>query len=1413
MALDFLNIRPAREKGNWKIKTSFKTYTEDGDPVKDILIKGGNFYAIFDGQKTMWSTKESRAAKLIDDEIRNEYSHFVNEHHIDMCDVGYLKDSDSQLIDKWHKYVKDQIKDNFIQLDCKIAFSNTVLTREDYCSKRLPYALPDSVCPDDYANWDRLVGTLYDPEERLKLEWAIGSIVSGDSTKIQKFVVLYGSAGSGKSTVLNVIADMFDGYTCVFDSQMLTDSKAQFSLEPFKNNPLVAIQHDGDLSKITENTRLNSVVSHERMNINEKNRSLYESRFLAMLFVGTNKPVRITDGRSGLTRRLIDVSPSGRKVPPREYNRIMKNIEFEHGAIARHCLDVYNANMDMFSDYLPVRMIESTNDTYNFILEHYRQFVDDDGISVQRAWSMYNEYVSEAKVPWPLPKRDFKEEMKSYFERFENNRYSGFLRERFENKPKKQEREAPKVWLSLDTLKSYVYPEFDTMCSDMPAQYATEDESRPMYKWENCKTTLKDIDTTKLHFVKPELNHIVVDFDMKDENGNKSLELNIQKALSFPPTYAETSKSGGGLHLHYIYDGDVTKLSSMYDKDVEIKVFNGNSSLRRKLTLCNDLKIAHISSGLPIKKEKKMIDQTEIQSEEHLRAIIKKCLRKEVHDATKPNVDMICKVLQDAKESGMTYDLTDMFDRCFEFAASSSNQASTCIKLIADAPFKSETEHVYADNYGDAPICFFDVEVFPNLFLVCYKVIGTDKVIGIFNPKPSDIERLFRYRLVGFNNRRYDNHMIYACYVGYSNRELYELSKQMIDVGKGQIGAAYNLSYTDIYDYMADKMSLKKLELKMGIRHDELAFPWDEDVPEDQWERVKEYCCHDVEATEAAWNYTQADFTGRRILAELAGMSVNDTTNALTTRFIFGDCKEPQREFHYRNLAEPVYKEDFDQESINFLKEVFPEMMAETHGDAKSLLPYFEGYEFKNGKSTYLGENVGEGGYAEGFPGYYINTALLDVMSMHPHSAMAEVVFGARFTRAFYQIVYGRVNIKHKAWEVLDGFLGGRLAPYIEACKNGEMSSSDLAFALKIAINSVYGLTSAHFQNAFKDERNVDNIVAKRGALFMIELKHTLLKMGYPVAHIKTDSIKIPNADPSIIEFVMKFGKKYGYTFEHEATYEKMVLVNDAVYIAKYATPEACEAMYGYVPGNNKDHADGHRWTATGTQFQIDYVFKKLFSKEEIKVDDYFKTFSVQKGDIYLDFDEDMDIAHREALEKEKKKLDTKIKKLEMHGEPCNDLKCDSQRLGEEIMGIHDLRFVGRVGEFVPVKAGTGGATMYRVADSKMAATAGSTGYRWIESTALRDENDVDVSYWASLADEAKDAVSQYHEYQYFVDEDIPPYSMDKCCEDCVNCPHFRKYPEGLVDCQLTAPDAEKEKASWCLEVTAKNMGLEVLPF
>ena len=164
----------------------------------------------------------------------------------------------------------------------------------------------------------------------------------------------------------------------------------------------------------------------------------------------------------------------------------------------------------------------------------------------------------------------------------------------------------------------------------------------------------------------------------------------------------------------------------------------------------------------------------------------------------------------------------------------------------------------------------------------------------MINPTPSEIEELMQFRLVGFNNRRYDDHILYGRLMGYTNAQLYKLSQRIIGGDRDALfGEAYNVGYNDVYDFAAKKQSLKKWEIELGIHHKELGLPWDQPVPEDMWIEVAEYCDCDVLATEAVFNHLKGDWTARQILADLAGMPVNSSTNALTTRIIFGKERNP----------------------------------------------------------------------------------------------------------------------------------------------------------------------------------------------------------------------------------------------------------------------------------------------------------------------------------------------------------------------------------------------------------------------------------------------------------------------------------------------------------------------------------------
>ena len=226
--MDFLKVQVEQTSKNGSIKVipAFLTKTS-----KDLMIRGGDFYAIWDEEKGRWSTSQDDVIDLIDGELDK----FRKEHpEYQTAKYCYMVDGTSGAIDRWNKCVKTQMKDNFHPLDETLVFANSPINKKDYSSKKLPYSLE----PGDYSAWDELIGTLYSEPERRKIEWAIGSVVNGASKDIQKFLVFYGSAGTGKSTILNVIQELFEGYYTIFDAKALASNSESFALEPFKDNGL-----------------------------------------------------------------------------------------------------------------------------------------------------------------------------------------------------------------------------------------------------------------------------------------------------------------------------------------------------------------------------------------------------------------------------------------------------------------------------------------------------------------------------------------------------------------------------------------------------------------------------------------------------------------------------------------------------------------------------------------------------------------------------------------------------------------------------------------------------------------------------------------------------------------------------------------------------------------------------------------------------------------------------------------------------------------------------------------------------------------------------------------------------------------------------------------------------------------------
>lgn len=427
----------------------------------------------------------------------------------------------------------------------------------------------------------------------------------------------------------------------------------------------------------------------------------------------------------------------------------------------------------------------------------------------------------------------------------------------------------------------------------------------------------------------------------------------------------------------------------------------------------------------------------------------------------------------------------------------------------------------------------------------------------------------------------------------------------------------------------------------------------------------------------------------------------------------------------------------------------------------REVINAFPGYEYvpfgedKQPHNMYRGIDLKFGGYVYSEPGIYTNVALLDIQSMHPNSAVNMNYFG-EYTQHFKDILDARIAIKNGDYSKLEGMFDGKLMKYLK----DDTLADQLATALKQAINSVYGLSSAKFENPFKDKRNVNNIVALRGALFMKTLQDEIASRGYVVAGIRTDSIKIPNADNDIIAFCMEFADKYGYNFQHEATYERMCLIDKAQYVAAYLKPSECEKLYGYVPKDNAKHfkKHNHAWTTTGNEFQRPYIFKTLFSGEKPTFDDCCETKAVSNADIYIDMNEllpDVSVFEKELARRQYNAE---------HPDDLMKLNTDFIDLTDEELKIeiargHDYHFVGKVGRFYPIKKGAGGGELVVLRNEKYDSVSGAKGFRWLEAELVKNlhkESDLDPLYHEEQVDEAIAFVNKFGSFDRFIDLSRP---------------------------------------------------------
>lgn len=1219
--MDFVKIDTVQLSGNnrksdYFVKPVYARYTGDGDTVDDIIVRGGELVAYWNGER--WISALTKLKAAIDKMTRAESRELQSKHpdnNIASASLQY----DGGISEKDFDTYLQKVTTNNPAFDTKVLFKDANPKREDYSTYQLPYSPKEG----DTTSFDKMLTTLYEESEYNKVLWFMGAALSGSMHKIQKFMYLYGGKGTGKGTVIKIFELLFKDYADTISLSLLTGG-TPFAAAQVKDVPLL-IDSEADINRMKQDTNLLQLTAHEPLYVNPKYGKPYDITFEGLLVAASNQAFKVRNADSGITRRAVTIRPSNQLIERNEYNQLMAGVKAEIPAIAHKAISYFRSEgANRYENEVDVDIMKETDVVFSFVSDYYQ--VLGDRVSLNVASTHFKAYLEDLGWSTEGSKARIKQELKRYYNRYDERLQVDGVRQRHVYSDLKMDLLFPDgtppeiARIKFDSEGESI---FDVEAADYQAQYTTDD-GYPQKKWDNVKTTLKDLDTGTLHYVMVPQNHIVLDFDLKNASGEKDLELNLERAAEFPETYAELSKSGKAVHLHYIYDGDVGQLAREIEPNVEIKVFSGKMTLRRKLTKFSNKPIAHISSGLPFKEEKDMKQDNGdlIYTENKMRKMIKKNLRKEYHKATKPSVDYIADIFAEAQAQDLAYDLSDLKGDVIAFAAQSSHRSDECLKTVADITWVTkeleDTNQVMLDTaptlkkarYDKEELLIVDIEVYSNLLVVVWKKYGKDNPKTVwFNPTAEQVSWLTDQPYIGFNNRNYDNQILYMAMEGANNMELFDRSQQLIVDRARPNYAASEMSYADVYEFSSKKQSLKKWEIQLGIRHDEFEFPWDKPLDKSNWDRAGEYCGHDVDATEILFDHLEGDFKAREILADLSGLPTNARTQAHAEKFIFGDDKRPQDKFVVEDLSKmfPGYTYSF-----NNIKQLDAERTKKAQAKADDKQRKVDGTNaapvepiyMSAGMSRYKDIDPSEGGYVYAKPGVYKHVVEMDVESMHPNSLINLNYFGP-YTPRFKELVQARLLIKHGDYEGAGKLplLGETIKPYL-----GDKSEAKaLAQAMKIVINIIYGMTSAKFDNKFRASAgngNEQNVVAKRGALFMIDAQKYAESIGAEVVHIKTDSIKLANVDDSQINLMVEFAKNYGYNFAVEQIFDKFALVNKSTLI-------------GHIE-DNPEWEDADEWHPIGAQFLDPFTLKTLFTHEDLVSEDFTHLKSVKGGAIYI---------------------------------------------------------------------------------------------------------------------------------------------------------------------------------------------------
>lgn len=420
------------------------------------------------------------------------------------------------------------------------------------------------------------------------------------------------------------------------------------------------------------------------------------------------------------------------------------------------------------------------------------------------------------------------------------------------------------------------------------------------------------------------------------------------------------------------------------------------------------------------------------------------------------------------------------------------------------------------------PTTIFDIEVTAYDWLVTFKEVRTGKYFDVWN----DNELVRQYIkdnntiLCGFNNKHYDNYILKAILMGFSNAEVKAVNDAIIGGKNGwelpQLSnAKIYFDSMDLMDDMQAGISLKYIEGSLGQRivESDIDFDIDRPLTDKEQEIMQQYCHTDVNSTELLFTLRQGYLENKVNLGLAKGINPTRSlymTNAkLTAAYLDAT---PKKFNDRRNYVYPdnLLKEYIPQEVFEFFNRLFDKNLTDDEVFGKSL-------------DIMVGEcpvTIGFGGIHGAEPNYTEESNDVrtirnkDVASYYPH----------------LMTLYNYTSRTMPNAQIYSDTLKER----VKAKKSGDKSRAN---ALKLVLNTTYGATLDKYNALYDPLKGMS--VCITGQLFLLELAVHLLDTvpGLKVIQLNTDGIMVsfPHEYEHLWqEITSEWESRTGFTLEED---------------------------------------------------------------------------------------------------------------------------------------------------------------------------------------------------------------------------------------------------------------------------------------